>query len=523
MEPVPLPAPWGGYDERAPLITLQSPNCQSLLNFNITQGGVVLRHGDSFYKSITAGGGTIAKTLHTYGFTKLFISIYNASDSKMYFYDVEADAFGYSTAASGVDTFYSQEFNKYLFFFSPGTYTPGVYYSGAAWGVIGYTGTGFTPTGGGNAYKNRNYVVQSNDAAYWYSGIDAITGALTKVDLNGIVSERCTLSNIASITLADSVSTTELQAFIMSNGEILFYTGAYPNSPDWSIVGRSKVGAPLSLDGSIVEYQGDKLLLCDSGIVSLRDLFLKGSEQAISLSISSPIQYTWSKIVAGGRSLKSRPSGFLDTGIRGVWDQAKNRLVFFFPFYINSSGVVTNGNVQFVFHTLLGKWCLHQTDVISSGLVLDAVIFSNKLLFITQTSASYLNVMQKEGATGYADRDGSNAVDVAYDYEIISAPVSNGRAYVQKCCGMDFILKSDLFTGGGWIDFKLIRDMGVASTTAQRLQATHPTTLQKTFVNMGIEGSYIQYKISGKTAASKTVGLELYGSNFWVEMGRSPR
>jgi len=126
----------------------------------------------------------------------------------------------------------------------------------------------------------------------------------------------------------------------------------------------------------------------------------------------------------------------------------------------------------------------------------------------------------KEGATGFMDRKSDDSGDVGYDYNITSAPLSNGRAYIQKVEGMDVILNSDLYAQ---TSYKLIKDLGVAETSSQILSGVNADSLQKPFVNLGIEGSYVQYKISGTTVTGKTTGLVLYGTNVWIEKGKSPR
>lgn len=99
-------------------------------------------------------------------------------------------------------------------------------------------------------------------------------------------------------------------------------------------------------------------------------------------------------------------------------------------------------------------------------------------------------------------------------------PLANGRAYVQKGEGVDVIVSADLHTE---TNYYLIKDFGVQITTAQKAGVTLSGGPEKPFINMGIEGTYIQYKISGTTSASKVLGYKLFGLNFWVEMGESPR
>lgn len=521
MQPTPLPAPFGGIKDDVPIISLQAPYCENLLNFNIVQEGVVLRKGDTRYNFVSAPV-SFAQTdrlgLAKYGESNLFGYILDDNGSLMSFLDIDAGTIVHTIAGTANAYFYPLYFNNYLFFLNPTDYNPGVYYNGTVWGNIGYTGSGFQPIGG-CVYKNRAYIVQYQDASYWYSNIDAITGALTKVDLNSITLEKCSLTSICTVTLADTVSAVSLLAFVFSNGEVLFYSGSYPNSADWRLEGKAKIAQPIFYN-SFIPYQGDSLIICDSGLVSLRDLFLKGSEQAASLTVSSNIETTWREMVAEIRRIRSTPTGPLTQTIRGVWDPANLRIILTSPYYLDSNGTANAGAFYFILDTDLESWSFHRSfGSVSGGLgICDIINYKNKIYYTVTCGGSAFIVYQKEGGTGFTDKNSANS-DVAYDYEIKSGPVSVERAWVQLFCGMDVIVKSDLHAQ---TNYEFIRDFGVQTTTAQKVNAVSGS-LQKPFVNAGIEGSYIQYKISGTTTTGKTVGYQLYGTNMWSSQGTSPR
>lgn len=524
MDPIPLQAPYQGLNELVPIVALESPFCQKLHNFNVTQDGVSLRHGDAKYKTLTmAVGGSPADSIFAYGNSKLFVLADNSSTNKIDIYDVDAGTVAYSSvAASGGDIFTSLYFNKYLFFFAFNAYKPGFYYNGGAYGAIGYTGTGTFNPFGGCVFNARAYLLQINEPAYWYTDINAISGACTKVDLSTIVSENCYLSIIAPFTLSEQTSTNLYIAFVMSNGEVLFYTGSYPDSDSWQIVGRAQIGQPLNFN-SYMQYQGDSLVFCDTGVVSLRDLFLKGSEEAASLTVSARIQKNWTSLVQAMRKGYGVPTGPLRIGvpgnIRGVWDKKNDRIIIQFPSYLDSSGNLQYGNFHFVFYNQIQSWFTHQSFGSLGSIYVDITAYKNKVMMCTYGN-SHIMVYEKEGATGFADRDPDDTTDVGFDFDIISAPVSNGRAYVNKCSGLDVIVESDLH---GQVNYQLIQDFGVNQTAAQKLPSDTPTTLQKPTVDMGIEGSFIQYRIYGTTTTGKSVGYNFWGSNFWVEQGASPR
>lgn len=528
MDPIPLPAPFGGVDESIPVIALQSPACANLLNFNVTLAGVTLRHGDSKYKVLNPLYNS--KRLFHYGDSKAFVIAVNNTTGGINIIDVDTNSVVYTNAAvvaPGEGNFYPLFFNNYLFFLTASSgYAPGIYYDGSTFGMIGYSGIGLGPICG-NVYNHRSYLVQTGStASYWYSEVDAISGPMRKVVLDTIVNERCSIAASAAFTLSDQVSAVVIQAFIMSTGEILFYTGSYPDSADWTIVGKGKIGSMLDFE-AVVAYKNDQIVFCDDSPVSLRDLFLKGSEDATSLMNTSRITDTWTTLVQQIRTHLNVPTGpFVTSLVRGVWDQKNNRIIISFAYVPDTSAsqIPQPGNFMFIYNTIVNSWHFHRsqgTDAISYGII-DLVKYKNKILLLSSNASGVDGSMvyEKEGATGFTDRNQTDNGEVGYDFDITSAPVANGRAYVQQCTGLDVILQTDMYDV---TNYNLIADLGVLETSAQKLPTGPSATLQKPNVNMGIEGSYIQFEVGGTTTTGKTVGLDIFGFNFWQQLGSSPR
>lgn len=522
VNPIPLSAPVGGIDQTTPIQGLESPFCESLINFNVTSAGVVLRNGDSMFAVLPAG--TLGSNLYGYGDTKVFQAAYNSGTGKVDIYDVEAGTVGYSTVSSSTDTaFYSLNFNKHLFLFHPGAFSPGIRYNGSVWAAISYSasvGPTFLPMGG-DVFNERAYLIQNAEAGYWYTEIAAVTGAVHYVDLSSIVENKCFLVAIAPVTIADNVSAVTLQSFIFSNGEVLFYSGAYPDSPDWQRVGHAKISQPLTYNG-IIRYQGDSLVLCDSGVVSLRDLFLKGSEDAASLTINTRIQTTWALFINYVREDLAIPSGPISKG-SGAWDSKSNRIIIVFPHaLISTTSIAAGGSHYFVFDTIRKSWYFHRSfgGKNNAGYGTNSLLFYKNKILVSANGSTPI-VWEKEGSTGFTDRSILDDADFGFDYEIKSAPIRTpSDAYVKKCQGLDLFIETDLHAQ---TNYALIRDLGIETTADQKLPSDSLTSFQNPNVNIGMEGKYLQYKISGTTTTSKTVGLKLFGVNVWTEHGNSPR
>jgi hypothetical protein len=520
-----LPAPFLGVEESIPKAVIKSPYCENLLNFNTTQAGISLRNGDSKYRLIENIPGQLESQtplrLFQYGNEDVFALLGDNTTGEISLYDIDAGSVvgGVAKTGTGVLDLYDLYFNKYIFFFTTDTTAaPGFFYNGSTTGVIGYTGSGYAPIGG-NVYRNRAYMIQNLDAAYWYSGIDAISGACTKIDLNGIVSEKCTLAVIASFSISQNGEggAYELQAFIMTNGEVLFYEGSYPDSDNWRLVYRSKIGSPLAYN-SAIKYQGDTLVFCDTGVISLRDLFLRGSTKAKTLSVNTKMQETWTTLVKAIRALLSIPSGpITPPQIRGVWDDSNSRIIISFPYYVNMSGVATAGSFYFIYDAIKESWFFHRSFGMASGKsIVDIVVYKNKVITMTPVSASVTMIYRKEGATGFTDRTSSDAGETAFDYAMLSAPIPFAKTAVYEATQIEPIMQSDLYAETNW---NLVADFGRQTSGNQPL-TDQGVNVTKPAVNVGMQNiTYVQVKMSGTTAASKTVGLDLYSYNVWYNSG----
>lgn len=516
-----LPAPLAGMDSTTAIADLKSPFCRNLLNFNTTEAGISLRNGDSKYLLIANTTGLsdqIPLRLFNYGDIGAYALILDTVSTKVVLYHIDTASVHSTiteTDGSYVD-YYKLYFNNYLFFLTAtGSSAPGFYFDGSATGSIGYTGSGFAPIGG-NVYKNRAYFIQNDEPAYWYSGIDSISGALTKVPLGGIIANKATLSIIANFTLTDSINAEMMQAFVFSNGEVLFYSGTYPDGSDWTIRGRAEVGSPLGNNMS-QSYQGDTLIFCNNGVVSLRDLFLRGSEEAISLSVNTRIQKTWAELVKAIRVALNQTGAITPPQIRSVYDTLNNRIIVSFPYYLDDNGAAEEGSFYFIFDTLRKAWTTHRSYGMASGeSIIDMCFYKDKVLLMCPVSTSQTMIYEKEGATGYADRSSDDTTNTPYDYEMLSAPIPFPKNANYETTTIEPILESDLYAQTNW---NFVADFGRQTSGDQKTDAG-TTSVAKPAVNVGMQNiTYVQVKMSGTTAASKTVGLDLYSYNVWYNAG----
>lgn len=522
-----LPAPFGGIDQSIPKAALKSPFCEDLFNFNTNQIGISLRKGDSYYTNINPAGLVSTKRIYNYGDQKGFLAVFNNSvlPGEIDFYDIDSGGVVFSSSSGGTDDFHTLYFNKYLFFFGESVYIPGYFYNaiGGVFGSIGYTNAGtpsvtFNPVGG-DVYNHRAYMIQKTSASYWYSGIDEVSGSCTNINLAGIIQNYGELFVIAPITISDNISAITFQAFVFNSGEVLFYSGDYPDADNWAMIGRAQIGHPLNYNSGF-QYQGDYYIICDNGLFSLRDLFLKGSEDAASLTVNSRVQGTWTALVNAMRTFYSYTTLNRILGIHGVWDTKGNRLIISFPGYLNASNVFNLGSFYFVFDTINKSWNFQRSFGIGTGKsIIDIITYRNNVLILADVASGHGIVYLKEGATGFTDRSNANgSVQNTYDYEFLSAPVPFAKTADYEASQIEPIMQSDLYAQTNW---QFVADFGKQSTDNQPL-VDQGAFVAKPAVNIGIQNiTYVQVKMSGSTTSGKTIGLDLYSYNVWYSSGET--
>lgn len=524
-----LPAPFGGQDTLTPTAVLASPLCERLFNFNTTEAGISLRHGDGkwSYQDLNTGGGTTTEDMIgfvKFGKDELFAAV-ETNAGVIRYYDISvkgaSPTLAYTSLNSSYTSLYATYFNKRVFTFGAGN-AVGDYYDGTSWGSWGYTlPASFNPVGG-CAYKNRQYFIGAQSSNYGYSEIDAVTGTVTKVQLGGVISEDSTLAIIAPFTISNQVSSETLLAFVFANGEVLFYSGSYPDAGDWGLAGRAKIGQPLGYNSSM-PYQGDSLVACTTGLVSLRDMFLRGSGDALSLLITKPITPDWTDLIS--RFIYTNGEIAFNFRVGLAWWEIKNKIVVSFAGTSAApSPGITQGSTFFVFDTLRGAWSVHSFagGFPGRGSGSKLISFLDEILFdgcgSAQASPAIPGIMinSKEDADDFQDVNYDDATKSSYDFEMLGAPIPFPKTAVYEASQIEPILESDLYEGTNW---EFVADFGRQSSGAGLTDAL-TTSVAKPAVNVGMQNiTFVQVKMSGTTIADKTVGLDLYSYNVWYQSG----
>jgi len=531
VEPLALPPPYGGMNDRTPKISIRSPQCESLINCNVTEGGVSVRYGDhnlSYATSTTTGFDECTMVVAVDDLL-LVLGTTAANQFRIYNYLTPSVAYTGPVIVGDPSPLSHLTFKSYTFFL---TKTNVYSYNGATYGVATWVPNTNLMTG--TVYKNRIYFVQYQSAAYRYSAVSAIGGALAEVDLGGVLQKGGKLAIIANFSISNVTQNQNILAFITTTGEVLFYSGTYPDSNSWALINRAQISPPIS-HTSLLDFEGDVLIFAIGGVYSLRDLFVRGSQIGTSRLFNESIKNVWTESIGTwirefGYKINDNTALNL---ISGVYDTSRNRVIILFR-YLNAAVSDETTCLYFIFDVLVNAWYLHKRplynvdDTSANRSRCDMTMWEGPygLLPVTLLSDPLtVTLSVKEGAVFYTPLDTFMELPLPYllplgvSYEIISAPIGSSSPYLQKAAGMDVILETDMYEE---TSYKFIKDLGAEETVAQTLPVGPTTSLQKPFINIGIEGSIIQYKISGTSGEDRTVGLNIYGTNIWLDNGRRP-
>lgn len=163
-------------------------------------------------------------------------------------------------------------------------------YNGTSWADASFTGTGLTPANLDYVavYNNRLYFLEKNTFNIWYGDTYAISGTLSKFNLNSIVTDGGKFIGIATMTVDNTAGIDEFIAFFTDTGQVIMYTGSDPSSASsWQKSGIFKISRPIGRN-FITKINGDPALLTADGVFMLSRALLTDRSQSIQ-SVSSKI------------------------------------------------------------------------------------------------------------------------------------------------------------------------------------------------------------------------------------------
>jgi hypothetical protein len=345
-----LPSPYRGMNTKVPFYAVPLEQCTDLLNLIPTDRGVVCRAGAQRMDAGPFGTGMVDSLMvltKQDGTETLFVG----ANSKLY-----KRVSGADTDLTGVLTVTNNqwqhiELNERLLIMNGTdamvtlTATP----TAAA--------SGFTGPGGADAlliqgtlFKSRPFFVEKNSFSYWYGEEDAVTGALTEVDLTSEFHLGGYLMWAASWQSTGDENEA-LLVFLSSQGEALVYAGLYPDASDWRLIGRAILPRPLGRR-SYLNYSSDLLILSEDGVLSFGAIFANPQQRPSLFSLSDDIYPSFRELA------KSYKSAY---GWQLLEDKLGQLLIVNCPAVTGTPSAYTPGlsadHKQFVMDKRTGGWC----------------------------------------------------------------------------------------------------------------------------------------------------------------------
>lgn len=204
--------------------------------------------------------------------------------------------------------------------------------------VFGLTGVDSSKLANVNLFKNRLYYCEENTLDFWYSGVDEISGALSRFPLGGVARNGGYLQAMGTWTLDAGYGVDDLAVFVTSMGEIIVYKGSNPSDPaDWALVGVWQMGQTFSRR-CFFKWGGDLLLLTQDGLLPLTAA-LQSSRLDPRVNLTDKIYYAVSQAAT---------QFYANFGWQINYFASENMLILSIP--------TNTGMEQYVMHTITKSW-----------------------------------------------------------------------------------------------------------------------------------------------------------------------
>lgn len=496
-------------NRRDPLLGMSQNYSPWLLNidcenqFNRVRNGVVIHSTLQDVEVVTNLGVYGSRGFST---NKLFahtqVSV-GAGDNKVYDISTSTESLSITTSVgSQSDEIRSFNFNQRLMFHGESNFAnDDVLYDGSSWSTSGFTYSA-SPIGGrvAGSYKGRPYFAEGN-YLYYPTTVGAVTGALNRQDFSSVFKFSGNIAFIATISAPGDRPTDMFFVMGNTNGEILVYGGDYPDSSTWSLVSQFKTSPLLGYE-AIITYNNDLLLLTRTGAVSLRQLFIQGNLAAETLNISDPIDDYWIKLINNltATSYWSVPPSM----ISGCYWPEKNRILILVPGHVDIDGVYSASYAtMFSYNCATKAWSIYKLANVDATWIGGMTYFAGSVYFFTR------NVVMTISSTVFKDETYNSAGSYsAYAHAQHSAYINvDSLSKGKRVQAIEPIVKTD-FAGATDLGVKVASDAGRSVS-----QATYPTLADgynSPYCSVGVEGTYLQYRLEGTTDVASTDGLELY-------------
>ena len=301
-QPVPMPAPTGGWVTAQNLAASKEGTCAVLTNAYATTTGIRIRGGNVKYATLP---GPVESMMNYVGATSQ--QMFAASSGAIYpLTNVVSPVITPAPVVSGQTSNYYARANfsatgGYYMYVVNGT-DPARLYDGTTWQAVGTATTPIAVTGAVtsvwshvNVYRNRLYFVRKNGLIIDYLPVDQVGGAAAQLSLSGIFLKGGSIMFTATWSSESGSSALNDYLVVVSNmGEAAIFQGSFPSGTDWQYVGVYEISKPLGINGWM-KAGGDIVIETERGAVPVSAARYK-DPAALSLdAVSRAIEPNWTK------------------------------------------------------------------------------------------------------------------------------------------------------------------------------------------------------------------------------------
>ena len=200
-------------------------------------------------------------------------------------------------------------------------------------------------------HKGRVWFVEAGSSDLWYSGRDAVTGALTRYPMGLLVEDAGDAKAVGSLSMDTGEGMDDQLAVVMERGQVLIFAGDDPGGglSSWSLTGVYDL-PPAVGDDPLIKLGGDLILITEDGFLPLLQ-FIRGGRERTDLALSDAIAPTVSQAIASGVHPSGSPlAGTPLPGWQAVLHTRSRWLLFNVP---EPEGLF----VQYVMNIQTKAWC----------------------------------------------------------------------------------------------------------------------------------------------------------------------
>lgn len=510
VQPINLPAPTGGADFLSPLSEMGDVNSPWLENIDVENRSLKVRRGYVRHAEIAAQSAILG--IGVYGrkaassSNKLFAYSQGAGSNTIYNITTTTPSLDHTAGSGTADEAAPLGAASKLYFLTEADFANcNRYFDGASWNAwVGAAGGRI-----GVSYKNRIYIFSGT--TLYYGALDAVTGVGGggSLDLSTVFEDG---GNIAWATVLSSPGERASEiylAFGTDGGEVLVYAGAYPADATWTLIGRFRAAPPIGYD-AIIRYYNDTYIITESGVVSLKDLFQRGSVASNEETASSQIDAYWRTLIK-----KSTYNfwGGARRGASGCYWPEENKIFILVPGYVDIDGNYSSSYAtMFIMNVITRAWSWHKiTNIDLSSTFGGLTYFRNNIyFFVDDTIMTYSPTLYKDEAWDTASSYFSYPFAIHGAYNNFGSKNSNKRIH-----GYEPILKTDF--GGSNFGIKAAADFG--RQVSNRTDVGLLDGYNIPYYSVGAEGTYLQYRLEGSSDTASTDGLEFFGIGALIQPG----